>query len=57
MGNRRRLAYWRRYKMPTPWQAVCFFAVLFTFFLLVWIIQWLGYWPDSWTVNPELGPE
>ncbi len=57
MGDSHRFAYWRRIKMPTPWQAVCFFAALFVFFLLVWTIQRLGYWPAGWTVNPELGPE
>lgn len=57
MADSPRLTIWRRYKRPTLWQAVCFFAALFVFFLLVWVIQVLGYWPDSWTVNPELGPE
>lgn len=57
MGDSRQVRFRRRYKMPTLRQAIYFFAALFAFFLLVWLIQSLGYWPQSWTVNPELGPE
>lgn len=56
MGKPPRLTLRRHFKMPTLWQAICFFAALFAFFLLIWVIQILGYWPESWTVNPQLEP-
>lgn len=57
MRNPPRLTLSRHFKRPTLWQAIGFFAALFALFLLVWLIQLLGYWPESWTVNPRLEPE